>query len=123
MASSRAKVDASQVERFADRLALASRLIEEEGEQFESEWGKKLETEMRSDVPSGPGDPVHLRDEIEQVEPGGITMGQAYWWRFLEYGTSKMAPQPSIRPAIKRIKTPARKDASARAIRLIQRGR
>ena len=123
MASSRARVDASQVDRFADRLALASRLIEEEGEQFEEEWGKKLETEMRSDVPSGPGDPVHLRDEIEQVEPGGITMGQAYWWRFLEYGTSKMAPQPFIRPAIKRVKTPAKKDAGQRAVRLMQRGR
>lgn len=123
MATSRAKVDASQVDRFADRLALASRLIEEEGEQFEEEWGGKWADEMRATVAVGPGDPVHLRDEIEQVEPGGITFGRAYWWIFLEHGTSKMAPQPFVRPAMKRIRTPARKDASNRAIKLIQRGR
>lgn len=123
MASSRATVDASQVDGFARRLASASQQIEEEGQEFQEQWGKKLETEMRSDVPIGPGDPVHLRDEIEQVEPGGITFGQAYWWRFLEYGTSKMAPQPFIRPAMNRVKKPATKDAGVRAVKLIQRGR
>lgn len=123
MASSRAKVDASQVERFADRLALASRVIEEEGEQFEQEWGEKWAADMRATVAVGPGDPVHLRDEIRQVEPGGITFGDAYWWLFLERGTSKMSPRPFIKPAMKRIRTPARKDAGQRAVRLMQRGR
>ena len=120
MASSRAKVDASQVERFADRLALASRLIEEEGEQFESEWGEKWADDMRATVSRDTG---HLADSIQQVEPGGITFGDAFYWRFLEKGTSKMAPKPFVQPAMKRIRTPARKDAGQRAVRLMQRGR
>lgn len=123
MASSRAKVDASQVDGFARRLQLASQLVAEEGEQFEEEWGGKWADEMRATVAVGPGDPVHLRDEIEQIEPGGITFGRAYWWRFLEYGTSRMGPQPFIRPAMKRIRPGARKDAGQRAVNLIQRGR
>jgi HK97 gp10 family phage protein len=77
---------------------------------------------MRSTVAVGPGEPVHLRDEIRQVEPGGITMGDAYWWRFLEHGTVHMSPQPFIKPAMKRIRTPARKDAVQRAIDLMKRG-
>ena len=120
MASSRAKVDASQVERFADRLALAARLIEEEGEQFENEWGERWADEMRAVVPVASG---KLRDSIQQVEPGGITFGDAFYWRFLEYGTAKMSPRPFVRPSMKRIRTPARKDAGTRAVKLISRGR
>ena len=120
MASSRAKVDASQVERWADRLALASRVIEEEGEEFEQEWGEKWADDMRATVPRDTG---HLADSIRQVEPGGITFGDAFYWLFLERGTSKMAPKPFINPAMKRIRTPARKDAGQRAVRLMQRGR
>lgn len=120
MARSTAKVDASQVDRFADRLALASRLIEEEGEQFEEKWGEEWADDMRSSVARDTG---HLAQSIRQVEPGGITFGDAYWWRFLEYGTSKMGPKPFINPAMKRIRTPARKDAGQRAVDLIHRSR
>ena len=120
MATSRAKVDASQVDGFARRLALAARLIEEEGEQFEEQWGGVWADEMRAVVPVASG---KLRDSIEQVEPGGITFGDAFYWRFLEYGTSKMSPKPFIRPTMKRVRTPARKDAGTRAVNLIQRGR
>lgn len=120
MARSTAKVDASQVERFADRLALASRLIEEEGDQFEELWGGKWVDEMVTTVPRDSG---NLASSIRQVEPGGITMGDAYYWRFLEFGTSKMAPKPFVRPAMKRIRKPAKEDAGKRAVKLIQRGR
>lgn len=120
MASSRAKVDASQVDGFARKLALAAQLIEEEGDQFEEHWGGLWADEMRSAVAT---DTHHLQDSIEMVEPGGITFGDAFYWRFLEYGTSKMAPHPFIRPTMKRIRTPARKDAGVRAVKLIQRGR
>lgn len=122
MASSRAKVDASQVDGFARRLAVAAQVVEEEGQQFQQQWGGEWADEMRAIVPVGDESP-HLRDQIRQVEPGGITMGDAFYWRFLEYGTSRMAPRPFVRPAMKRIRTKARKDASERAIRLIQRGR
>ena len=120
MAVSRAKIDASQVVNFQHRLDLAARLIEEEGRQFADEWGEKWAEEMRAVVPVASGT---LRGAIEQVEPGGITFGDAFYWRFLEYGTSKMSPKPFIRPTMKRVRTPARKDAGNRAVRLMQRGR
>jgi len=68
-------------------------------------------------------DSGHLADSIEQVEPGGITFGDAFYWQFLEKGTARMAPRPFVAPAMKRIRTPARKDAGERAVKLIQRGR
>ena len=120
MARSTARVDASQVDGFARRLALASQLIEEEGEQFEEEWGGKWADEMVATVPRDTG---NLASQIRQVEPGGITMGDAFYWRFLEFGTAKMAPHPFVRPAMKRIRPGARKDAGQRAIKLMQRGR
>lgn len=119
VASSRAKVDASQVDGFARRLRLASQLIEEEGDQFEEEWGGRWVDEMQASVATDTG---HLRDSIQMVEPGGITFGDAFYWRFLEYGTSKMSPRPFIRPTMKRIRPGARKDAGVRAVKLIQRG-
>lgn len=122
MARSTAKIDASQVKTFAQKLALTASLTDEMADDWQSEHGEKWASEMRSSVPTGPGVPVHLKDSIRQVEPGGISMGDAYWWRFLEYGTSKMGPQPFIKPAMKRIRTPARKDAAQRAVDLL-RGR
>jgi HK97 gp10 family phage protein len=112
-------VDATQVENFAKRLALASRLIEEEGEDFTDEWGGKWADEMKATVPVDTG---KLRDSIRQVEPGGITMGDAFYWPFVDRGTARMAPQPFVQPAMKRIRKPAAEDAGRRAVRLISRG-
>lgn len=120
MARSRAKVDASQVDAFARQLFTASNLAERMAESWQQEHGENWAQQMRSTVPVDSGE---LRSSIRQVEPGGITMGDAYWWRFLEYGTVKMAPQPFVKPAMKRIRTPARKDASQRALDLLRRGR
>lgn len=123
MATSKARVDASQVETFQRRLALTAQLIDEEGEAFEQHWGGLLADELRARVPVS-DDPPHLRDAIAQIEPGGITFGdQAHVGRFLDRGTVNMAPKPFIQPAIKQIRTPARKDAGKRAIDLIMRGR
>ena len=122
MARSRANVDASHVLAFEQRLHLASQLADRMAEDWQQEHGEKWMLEMIHTAPIGPGDPVHLYQEIDHVEPGKITMGRAYWWRFLEHGTSKMAPHPFIKPAMKRIRTPARKDAAERAIDLM-RGR
>lgn len=123
MASPRATLDASQVTAFANRLALASRIVEQEAEDFQDEWGEKWADEMRSTVAVG-DDPPHLRDAISQVEPGGISMGgdEFDYWRHLENGTSKMAPQPFVRPAMQRIRKPAKEDAGQRAVRLISKG-
>ncbi len=120
---SRANFDFSDVIAFQQKLAITAQLADKMAEDWQDEHGEKWATEMRSSVPVDPGDPVHLRDEIDQVEPGGISMGQAFWWRFLEYGTVHMAPQPFIKPAMKRIRTPARKDAVNRAMRLLGRSK
>jgi HK97 gp10 family phage protein len=119
---SRAKLDFTEVVAFEKKLALTASLADRMAEDWEQEHGEKWMLEMIHTVPVGPGDPVHLYQEIDHVEPGKITMGQAYWWRFLEYGTVHMGPQPFIKPAMKRIRTPARKDAAERARELL-RGR
>lgn len=116
MANATARIDASQVVAFANRLNVAAQIVEREAESFQQEWGGKWADEMAAVVPVATG---KLRDSIQQVEPGGITFGDAFYWRFLEYGTSKMAPQPFVRPAMKRIRTPAKDDAGERAVRLI----
>lgn len=116
-----ASIDASQVTAFANRLAAASQKIEQEAESFQEEWGGKLVDEMRASVAVGDEAP-HLRDMIEQVEPGGITFtDEGYYWRFLEDGTARMAPQPFVRPSMKRITPPAVKDAGERSLRLMTR--
>lgn len=120
MARSTAKLNFSQVIAFEKKLALTASLVDKMAEDWQGEHGENWMVEMVQTVPVGPGDPVHLYEEIDQVEPGGITFGDAFWWRFLEYGTVHMAPQPFIKPAMKRIRTPARKDAAERAMRLLR---
>lgn len=119
MAKSRAKIDVSQVAGFAVKLDTAAALADEMAESWQQEHGENWAQEMRATAPVDTG---RLRGSIRQVEPGGITMGDAFWWRFLEYGTTKMSPRPFVNPAMKRIRTPARKDATQRAIDLL-RGR
>lgn len=119
---SRAKLDFDEVIAFQQKLALTANLTDQMAEDWQTEHGERWMLEMIQSVAVGPGDPTHLYQEIDQLEPGGITMGDAYWWRFLEYGTVHMSPQPFIKPAMKRIRTPARKDAIARAVDLL-RGR
>ena len=127
---SRSKVDVSDLIDFENRLATAARIVEREAEDFQTEWGNEWVREMKSRVPVSTTDRSpgsrrygHLRDNIQQIEPGGITFGDAFWWVFLERGTTRMSAQPFIKPAMKKIRTPARKDAGERAIDLIQRGR
>jgi HK97 gp10 family phage protein len=117
---SRANLDVSQVLAFQAKLVLTAELADKMGEKWQQEHGEKWAAEMRNTVPVGPGEPVHLKDEVRQIEPGGITFGRAFWWRFLEYGTVKMSPRPFVKPAMKRIRTPARKDAVNRAVELMQ---
>ena len=116
-------MDFADIADFQNKLQLTSDLADEMAEDFQQDWGQEWADQIISNTPTGPGIPVHLKDQIRQVEPGGITMGSAFWWRFLEYGTVNMAPQPFINPAMKRIRTPARKDAGQRAIDLIVKGK
>jgi len=129
---SQANIDITQLEGFQHRLESAAALAEVMAEDWQQEHGQRWVEEMKAIVPVSTGkhdrrinasEDIHLRDEIRQVEPGGITFGDAFWWRFLEYGTVKMSPRPFIRPAMKKIRTPARKDAIKRAVELIRTGR
>lgn len=114
-----ARVDASQVVAFEHRLQHAARIVEQEARSFQQKWGEEWADEMRATVSRDTG---LIARSIQQEEPGGISFGDAFYWRFLEFGTSKMSPRPFVRPAMKRIRTPARKDAGERAIRLISKG-
>lgn len=110
--------DFSQLHTFERRLALASQIVEQEAETFQQTWGEELADEMQMMAPVLTGT---LRDSIDQVEPGGIAIGAPYW-RFVEYGTSRMPPQPFVGPAARRVLAPAAKDAEERAVRLITKG-
>jgi HK97 gp10 family phage protein len=122
---SKAKIDTSQIENFERRLHAAGKRIEIAGVAWKQEHGENWAEEMRFRVAYSDGSNQqtqrygHLRDNIEQVEPGGITMGDSYWWWFLERGTSRMAPQPFVKPAMKKIRTPARKDIAERAVAIL----
>lgn len=50
----------------------------------------------------------HMRDNVkvrkgkpkkEHTVSSLVTMGDAFWWRFLEYGTVKQEAKPTIKPA------------------------
>lgn len=113
-----ARVDVSQVDNFARKLDRAARLVDEEAERFEEEWGGKWLNEMKATVPVDTG---RLRDSIEQGKPGEISM--EHYARFVEYGTARQAPQSFIRPSMKKVRSPATKDAGERAVNLIHKGR
>jgi HK97 gp10 family phage protein len=112
------RINTAQVDAFERRLRAAAQSVENEGREWQQEWGEELADEMQVMAPVDTG---RLRDSIDQVEPGGIAISAPYW-RFVEYGTSRMAPRPFIGPAIRRIKEPAEKDAAKRGISLIAKG-
>lgn len=130
---SKATVDFSEVTAFADKLELTRRLADSMRDDWENQWGRIWADEIRARVPRGtrrsPASARYgpLHTAVRQVEAGGpssggVTFGNAFYWRFLEYGTSKMAPRPFIKGTMRKIRTPAKKDAAERAIRLIQSG-
>jgi hypothetical protein len=93
-------------EEFAARLA-----SEPPEQEWRAEWSKEVADEMRMNVAVDTG---FTRSTIE-VTPEGVVAGGAIV--FLEYGTSKMAPQPVAVPAVNRFADPAARDAGDRVIR------
>jgi HK97 gp10 family phage protein len=101
-------VDTSQVEAFAARLVAASLKVEPAGEAWEATYANQVADEMRSLAPRRSGD---LIDSIQVTPDGRVVVGVDYG-RFVEYGTSRMAPQPFMRPAVDRVE-PDAQDAAA----------
>lgn len=71
--------------------------------------GEEIRSQMAQNAPRGSGDPPHLADNIA-MEPGPVLKHTAsvdigptvdvFWGRYVEQGTSKMSPQPFMRPAV-----------------------
>lgn len=66
---------------------------------------KVLKDETVNLAPKSRRNKIHLKDEINAIKDKGfgrylVTSGRAYWGTFQEYGTSKQAAQPFMRPAI-----------------------
>lgn len=60
---------------------------------------------------------VGVTGGAQQGQGGGGSGGDTYYWRFLEFGTSKMAAQPFLRPAMEITQiTQAFTDAFAEAV-------
>lgn len=110
--------DFSQLYALERRLDSAAMKVQDEAEEWQEKWGEELADEMRVMAPVLTGT---LRDSIDHIEAGGIAIDAPYW-RFVEYGTSRMAPRPFINPAMRRIKAPAEKDAAERGVQLIVKG-
>lgn len=81
----------------------------EAGVQYtQARYARAVAREIEQDmVDLCPVDTGQLRDSISAQQVGDtvyISVGSngAYWWKFIEYGTSKMQAQPFIRPALNR---------------------
>ena len=91
-------VDAAELARFAADLRRYGPALRAESEKMVAEQGAKLRDSARSHAPVASGE---LRDSIG-LEASGLTAtveAKARHARFVEYGTSVMAPQEFMRPA------------------------
>jgi HK97 gp10 family phage protein len=100
--------DTRQVDEFARRLAAAS-----DTSMTEAEWKR----ETAQDIADEMNPPVRTGDLKSSINPtdDGVTM--ADYWRYVEYGTVHMAPQPFVRPAVARQTRPALDDLAGRVLR------
>ena len=110
-------IDSSQVASFGAKLSTAGARIQVEEEIWAQRWGGEVVDEMVATVARDTG---KLAESIAQVEPGGIEIGEDYW-RFVDRGTSRMAPRPFVAPAVHRVKPRAVADAGRLAVESLTR--
>jgi HK97 gp10 family phage protein len=96
-------------EEFAARL-MRSPLDAED--VWKREWAEKVAEEMRRNAPVDTG---ALRESI-QATSDGVQVGVRYG-AYVEYGTSRTAPQPFTGPSVARLRRPATEDAVRKVIR------
>lgn len=93
-----------------------------EGQKVLSVAAKELRKKIREAAPVDSGDlrrsiyVKKLRDKFAEPQAidirssrGGVNRGKkrkadAFYWRFLEYGTKKMAPRPFVGPTVEKFK-------------------
>ena len=103
--------DVSDVDQFASRLSAPVELVEE---PWRDDWSEKVADEMWGGAPVDTG---ALRDSI-RTNSEGVEVGVPYG-AYVEYGTSRTAPQPFTVPAINRIIRRSAEDAGVRVIRIL----
>jgi len=105
-------LDFSQVERFALRLRAASEVTFED--EWEDEWGQKAAQQVSASAPRLTG---RLAGSVRYSGDGEVDITVPYW-PYVEYGTSRTAPQPFVRPAVNRLAPQAAADVGRRATRI-----
>lgn len=110
-------IDFTDLTRFEARVDLAATRIDVEAEIWARHWGDRTVEAMQETVAKRTR---RLERSIRQTAAGQIEIGEDYWV-FLERGTSTMAPQPFVGPAVRRVSRPATEEAGNRALRLLTR--
>lgn len=116
-------IDFTEVENYAAHLnALAVQAVDATWGPFKKYWIKEITDEIAANAPRSTTDrspmsqrygPLHSAFRAGQF---GVSAGDAFYWRFVEYGTVHRPPHPFIRPVLKRLKPQMRRDAAERAV-------
>jgi HK97 gp10 family phage protein len=96
-------VNTTQVDAFAARLAAAAQKVDAAGQAWEQHYANEVADEMRTLAPQRTG---ALAASIQTTADGRVVVGVDYGG-FVEYGTSRIAPQPFMRPAVSRVEPDA----------------
>lgn len=131
---STARVDASEFIDFTDVVnyaahlnAVASGAVDHIWGDWKRHWHPEIVKEIAATAPRGATrstaseryGPLHA---AVRAAHKGVTFGDAFYWRFLEYGTSRMAPREFVKPALRRMRSEIRADAGRRAVDALRMG-
>lgn len=129
----RARIDVSEIEDFAAKLQRAAADIERSARRLEKEYAEKLADLARAKAPRSMGrqspmsqryGPLHSQITARSIgtregQRAAVTIGNAFYGVFHEYGTVKMRRRPFVRPAIRKLRPQFRDAVIAEAMRLL----
>lgn len=97
-------IDTSELSAYADRVRAAGGQIDKAAVQVSLKYAKRIRDTARELVPFRTG---RLHDSIRVVDAGSGGLGtdvvaDAPYAGYVEFGTSRMAPQPYMRPAFRK---------------------
>ena len=102
--------DFSDVVRFAGSLADAA-----ETSDIEQAWKRDQAVSLADEIDP----PVDTGTLAASITPTDEGVAMVDYWVYPEFGTSRMAPRPFVRPAVNRRLEPAAEDLGERAVREI----